>query len=121
MTCFVHDEKFGVINLHSKEQLLEYHALDKNKDCLGFEKVEFGVTWGSRLVQVDDKSIMLFANHLLLPFSYFNIIQRYRSVSQDRETKNFFVGDYCVIGQQNNLHKCKMDPAQIEKILDCYW
>lgn len=29
--------------------------------------------------------------------------------------------DFCKIEGANNLHKCKYDPAQIEKILDCYW
>ena len=29
--------------------------------------------------------------------------------------------DYCKIDGANNLHKCKYDPALIEKIIDCYW
>ena len=32
--CYVYDEQLGIINLHSKESLLEYHVLDKNIDCL---------------------------------------------------------------------------------------
>ena len=28
--CYVQDEKLGIINLHTKELLLEFHALDKN-------------------------------------------------------------------------------------------
>lgn len=58
---------------------------------------------------------------MLLPFSYFNIIQRFRSLSKDRERRLFFVEDYCRINGCSPLHKCITDPAQIEKILDCYW
>ena len=119
--CYVYDEQLGIINLHSKEALLEYHVLDKNIDCLAFDKVDFGVSWGNRLVRRPDKNLLIFANHMLLPYSYFNIIQRFRSMSKDRERKDFFVEDYCKIKGDNNLHKCKQDPAQIEKILDCYW
>ena len=41
--CYVQDETLGIINLHTKEQMLEFHALDKNKDSLDLGKVEFGV------------------------------------------------------------------------------
>ena len=121
--CYVQDEKLGIINLHSKEQLLEFHALDKNADCMALDKVDFGVSWGQRIVRHtnSEKNLLIFANHLLLPFSYFNIIQWFRSNSKDRERKIFFVEDYCKILGANNLHKCKYDPALLEKILDCYW
>ena len=42
-TAYVFDEQYGFINLHSKELLFEYHALDKNKDVLGIDKTEMGV------------------------------------------------------------------------------
>lgn len=110
--CFVQDEQLGIINLHSKQQLLEYHALDKNANSLDIELAEFGASWGSRIVQyTEEKDVMIFANHLILPFSYFNLIQRYRSISKERERKIFFVDDYCKILGANNLHKCKYDPA----------
>ena len=74
--CYVYDAEFGFVNLHSKELLLEYHALDKNKVFLNFEQVEMGVQWGKRRIKNPDHNldIMLFANTILLPFSYFNII-----------------------------------------------
>ena len=109
--CYVHDEELGIINLHSKEQMLEYHARDKNQNFLAFDKVEFGVSWGNRFICQPDKNLLIFANHLLLPYSYFNIIQRFRSLSKDRERKTFWVRDYCRIVGANNLHKCKFDPA----------
>ena len=78
-TCYVYDAEFGFVNLHSKELLLEFHALDKNKDYLNFDKAEMGVQWGNRRVKVPGHhlDLMLFANTVLLPFSYFNIIQRH--------------------------------------------
>ena len=76
--CYVYDADFGFVELHNKELLLEYHALDKNKDHLGFEQAEMGVQWGSRRVKLTGVSeLMIFANTVLLPFSYFNIIQRF--------------------------------------------
>ena len=80
-SCFVQDEEFGIIDLHTKEQPLEYHALDKNKDCMEMDKVDFGVQWGHRMARLENKEILIFANNILLPFSYLNIIQRYRSIS----------------------------------------
>ena len=44
--CYVQDEKLGILNLHSKEHMLEFHALDKNKDYMALENVDFGVSWG---------------------------------------------------------------------------
>ena len=79
--CYVYDAEFGFVELHSKELLLEYHALDKNKDFLHFKQAEMGVQWGSRRVKDPGHNLdlMLFANTVLLPFSYFNIIQRFQS------------------------------------------
>ena len=54
--------------------MLEFHAHDKNADCLALDKVEFGVSWGDRLLRQPDKNLLIFANHVLLPYSYFNII-----------------------------------------------
>ena len=119
--CYVYDSEFGVINLHSKEIQYEFHTLDKNRNALHLDYVKYGVQWGSRLVQLDDKCLMIFANTMLLPYSYLNLIQRFRSISQDLERKVFFVEDYCLIGHQNSLHKFRLDPALLEKILDCYW
>ena len=73
------------------------------------------------MARLQNKELLIFANYVLLPFSYLNIIQRYRSISQDRERSAFFVEDYCKIDGANNLHKCKYDPALLEKIIDCYW
>ena len=119
--CYIRDEQLGILNLHTKKQLLEYHTLDKNRNFLNFDLVEYGVSWGNRVICQSDKDLVLFANHLLLPYSYFNIIQRYRSITKDRDRKTFFAEDYCMIKGKNNLHKFEYDPAQIEKILTCYW
>ena len=43
LSCYVYDADLGFVDLHSKELLLEYHALDKNRDHLHLEQVEMGV------------------------------------------------------------------------------
>jgi hypothetical protein len=64
---------------------------------------------------------MIGAGVLLVPYSYLNIVQQFRSKEHDQTIKHFYTDDFYVIDGQNSMHKFMENPTMIEKMLDEYW
>lgn len=119
--CLVFDPNFGLIELHRKRMLLEYHLCERSEGPSDGNSLGSKVSWGNRMVQTSFGTFLVFDDEVLFPFSYLSILQHYRSQVQDRSTSHYFTEDFYCIEGRNTLHKHIYDPAQIERILDDYW
>ena len=119
--AMVLDSENGITCLNSKTPLFEYHVAGRNKDYLDLEKLQYGASWGDRLVQTPTGSYLIFASNLIMPFSYLSVIQHYQEDEVDQAIDQFYIDDYYKIEGQTTLHKFMLNPDKLERIIDCYW